>query len=146
VIGLSPAGVTLLLVLASGVALADPTPREAGEHPGARDRGKAVFQSHCAACHALTATGATLPGPTLAGVVGRPVAGDPDYDYSPVLRAAGTAGRRWDGETLQAFLADPEAMFPGLWMGGSGLRAAADRAAVVRFLANQPPATRVDGR
>jgi cytochrome c len=36
-------------------------------------------------------------------------------------------------------LADPEAMFPGLWMGANGLRDAGDRAAVAAFLARTPP-------
>jgi cytochrome c len=35
---------------------------------------------------------------------------------------------------LERFLEDPEEMYPGLWMGGNGLRRAADRAAVVDFL------------
>ncbi|MDB5316066.1 MAG: hypothetical protein JWO26_3466 [Rhodospirillales bacterium] len=35
---------------------------------------------------------------------------------------------------LERFLEDPEEMYPGLWMGGNGLRRAADRAAVVEFL------------
>jgi hypothetical protein len=40
----------------------------------------------------------------------------------------------WDAALLERFLADPEEMFPGLWMGGNGLRAAEDRAAVAAFL------------
>ncbi|MFC7539303.1 c-type cytochrome [Siccirubricoccus deserti] len=46
----------------------------------------------------------------------------------------GAAGQVWDAPMLERFLADPEEMFPGLWMGGNGLRQAADRAAVARFL------------
>ena len=77
---------------------------------------------------------AVLSGPNLAGVVGRRVGGDPGFDYSPVLEEARQEGRVWDAATLERFLADPEEMFPGLWMGNNGLRAAEDRAAVAAFL------------
>jgi cytochrome c len=96
-------------------------------------RGRAVFEARCASCHASLEAGREgLPGPRLADLLGRGVAGDPAFDYSPALEAA--RGRAWDAATLDRFLADPEAMFPGLWMGENGVRDAADRAAVVRFL------------
>ena len=40
------------------------------------------------------------PGPQLAGVIGRPVAGDPAFDYSPVLRAARDKGEVWTKDKL----------------------------------------------
>lgn len=101
----------------------------------AAPRGRAVFEAHCAACHALEPGRAGMPGPGLAGLGGRRVAGDPEFDYSPALREGAAGGQVWDAARLERFLADPEAMFPGLWMGGSGLRSAAERAAVARFLA-----------
>ena len=111
----------LLALLCPGVALAA--------------EGQQVFEAHCAGCHAAASGAAPGAGPNLAGVVGRRVAGDADFDYSPALRAAREAGQAWDGPLLQRFLADPEAMFPGLWMGANGLREAADRAAVAAYLA-----------
>jgi len=77
-----------------------------------------------------------LPGPNLAGVIGRPIGGDTDFDYSPVLRKARDEGRRWDAQSLETFLADPAAMFPGLWMSMRGIEGAAERQAMVRFLAD----------
>jgi cytochrome c len=62
------------------------------------------------------------------------VGGDPKFDYSPVLEGARQEGRVWDEALLKQFLADPEEMFPGLWMGNNALRAAEDRAAVAAFL------------
>ncbi len=105
--------------------------------PAAAAEGEAVFRRHCANCHAVAAGAPAGPGPNLGGVAGRRVGGDPGFDYSPVLQAAGEAGQRWDAEMLERFLADPEAMFPGLWMGANGLREAADRAAVARYLAER---------
>ena len=77
-----------------------------------------------------------LPGPNLAGVIGRPVGGDAGFDYSPVLRKARDEGLRWDAQRLETFLADPAAMFPGLWMSMRGIEDAAERQALVRFLAD----------
>jgi cytochrome c len=112
-------------------ALALPPRPVSGEDLTAR--GRAVFDARCASCHALEAGRDGLPGPNLAGLVGRGVAGDSAFDYSPALEAA--RGRAaWNTATLDRFLADPEAMFPGLWMGENGVRDAAERAAVVRFL------------
>lgn len=101
---------------------------------GGEEAGRAVFERRCAACHAATAGAPAGAGPNLRGLIGRRVGGDPGFDYSPALRMAGEAGLAWDPPMLERFLADPEAMFPGLWMGANGLPAAADRAAVVAYL------------
>ena len=96
--------------------------------------GRTVFEARCASCHAVAAGAPPGAGPNLAGVVGRRVGGDPGFDYSPVLEEARQEGRVWDTALLERFLADPEEMFPGLWMGNNGLRAVGDRAAVAAFL------------
>ena len=94
----------------------------------------------CRACHSLDPAERGLPGPNLAGVVGRAVGGDAAFDYSPVLRKARDDGLRWDAPRLEAFLADPAEMFPGLWMSMRGIKDAAERKALAGFLAN--PASR----
>ena len=88
----------------------------------------------CRACHSLDPAERGLPGPNLAGVVGRTIGGDAAFDYSPVLRKARDEGLRWDAKRLEAFLADPAAMFPGLWMSMRGIEDVAERQALVRFL------------
>ena len=88
----------------------------------------------CRACHSLDPAERNLPGPNLSGVVGRPIGGDAAFDYSPVLRKARDQGLRWDATRLEAFLADPAAMFPGLWMSMRGIEDAAERQALVRLL------------
>ena len=102
--------------------------------PAAAQDGAAVFAARCASCHAAAAEAPPGPGPNLAGLLGRRVGGDPAFGYSPALEAAREAGLAWDLPRLDRFLADPEEMFPGLWMGTNALPAAADRAAVVAFL------------
>jgi cytochrome c len=96
--------------------------------------GPTVFRQRCASCHGVAADAPRGPGPKLHGLIGRPVGGDPDFDYSPALEAARETGRRWDRDMLRQFLADPEEMFPGLWMGNNGLRSETERDAVVAFL------------
>ena len=81
-----------------------------------------------------------MPGPNLSGLIGRKVAGDPQFDYSPVLRQARDARPRLDARGAGDFLADPEAMFPAMWMSAQGIRDAAERKALARFIAD--PASR----
>ena len=106
------------------------TSRASAEEDGAR-----LF-TPCRACHSLDPAERGLPGPNLAGVVGRAVGGDPAFDYSPVLRKARDDGLRWDAPRLETFLADPAEMFPGLWMSMRGIEDAAERKALSRFLAD----------
>ena len=94
-----------------------------------------VFEP-CQACHALTTDAGQKPGPRLVGVIGRPVAGDPAFDYSPALRAARSKGDLWTRERLDAFLADTEAMYPGTWMGSPPIRNAKARADLLCVLAS----------
>jgi cytochrome c len=104
-------------------------------HSAARadDHGRALFEE-CRACHALERGGPALPGPNLAGLLGRSVGGDPAFDYSPVLGQARAEGRVWTPELLEKFLIDPEETFPGTWMTLRGIKDAKDRAALVDFL------------
>lgn len=102
--------------------------------PAAAEDGASLF-APCRACHSLDPAEQGLPGPNLAGIVGRKVGGDTAFDYSPVLRKARDEGLRWDAQRLETFLADPAEMFPGLWMSMRGIADAAERQALVRFLA-----------
>jgi cytochrome c len=113
--------VALLLVLLSGAAVADD--------------GSTLFEP-CRACHVLDPAARTMPGPNLAGLIGRKVAGDEKFDYSPVLQQAREQGRVWTVEALEMFLADPEAMFPAMWMSAPGIRDMAGRKALARFIAD----------
>ena len=102
----------------------------------AEENGTRAAFTPCRACHSLDPAERGLPGPNLSGLIGRAVAGNADFDYSPVLRKARDDGLRWDAKRLETFLADPAAMFPGLWMSIRGVEDAAERQALVRFLAD----------
>jgi cytochrome c2 len=89
-------------------------------------RGQAVFAT-CATCHA----GLQGTAPSLAGVVGRRVAAEPNYPYSAALR---DLGGRWTPERLQAFLADPSGFAPGTTMRVDPIRDSTDRASLIAYL------------
>jgi len=85
----------------------------------------------CIACHAIGPDEPALEGPTLWGVIGRPVASAPDFEYSDALRRLGGA---WDRDRLDRFLAAPQSYAPGAAMSFGGVRSAADRKVVLDFL------------
>jgi cytochrome c len=101
----------------------------------AQEDGARLFEP-CRACHSPDPAAQGLPGPNLSGLIGRKVGSDPAFDYSPALRKARDDGLVWDAGRLDAFLADPAKMFPGLWMSMRGIQDAAERQALVRFLAD----------
>ena len=55
----------------------------------------------------------TGAGPSLIGLIGRPVAGDPTYAYSEALRSAGGI---WTRDRLANFLENPQRFAPGTAM------------------------------
>jgi cytochrome c len=116
--------VALLLVLSASAAAAED--------------GAALF-NRCRGCHSLDPAATVMAGPSLAGLIGRKVAGDEKFDYSPVLQHARDEGRVWTLEALEKFIADPEAMFPGTWMSRVPM-AAAERQSLARFITD--PASR----
>ena len=88
----------------------------------------------CLACHSLDPAEKDLPGPNLADLNGRRLGGDPDFEYSPVFEEAFETGDVWAPALLDRFLADPEGMFPGMWMSYQGLDDAGRREALVAFI------------
>lgn len=90
----------------------------------------------CISCHAIGPQEPALEGPTLWGVIGRPVAGAPDFEYSDaLLRLGGT----WDRNRLDHFLAAPQSYAPGAAMSFGGVRSAADRKVVLDWLETLTP-------
>lgn len=100
----------------------------------AEDVGRRIFEARCAGCHTLDARAAPGAGPHLGELMGRRLAGDARFDYSPALQAARERGEQWDSARLDRFLTDPEAVYTGLWMGDNGVPDANERAALLRWL------------
>ena len=116
--------------IAAGAACGTPPPPP----PPDLARGEIVYRQ-CFACHALQPGANTPAGPTLAGIVGRRIAAEPDFNYSPALRRLAAARPQWSPDLLDRFLRDPESVAPGTEMGFTGLESGQDRAALIAWLA-----------
>ncbi|HYD11833.1 MAG TPA: c-type cytochrome [Allosphingosinicella sp.] len=99
----------------------------------APNRGAEVYRRVCFSCHALDPGRNTPAGPTLHGLAGRPIAGLRGFNYSPALRRFAAREGRWTRALLERFLADPDALVPGIEMSLPRL-SAADRQAVAAWL------------
>lgn len=86
----------------------------------------------CSACHIATEAKNKV-GPTLQGVVGRPVASVADYKYSPAMTEFG-AGKVWDEAQLTEYLKAPKALVKGTKMAFAGLKKDEDIANVIAYL------------
>ena len=117
-----------VVIVAAGAALLAAAAARAEGDPA---RGGEVFRA-CAACHSLL-PGVHLTGPSLSGVIGRTAGTAEGFGrYSQDLREADF---EWEPGTLDTFLHDPHAMFPGTYMAFPGIQDEAQRADLVAFLA-----------
>ena len=98
----------------------------------APDRGERAYQK-CYSCHSLGGD-EKLEGPVLGGIVGRRVAAQPGFAYSPALKRFAAGQPVWTPQLLDRFIADPEALVPGTSMAFTGIRDAEERAALIDYL------------
>lgn len=96
----------------------------------AQTTGAETFEDRCAMCH--VAGGGQ--GPNLKGVVGRRAGSLAGFAYTPALKGSGLT---WTPANLDRFLTNPGAMVPGTAM-VVRINDAAQRAALIRYLAAQP--------
>lgn len=94
------------------------------------DHGKQVSQA-CQQCHDLSKGGPNKIGPNLWGVVDRPRASHPGFDYSSAM---GSNHDPWTYEKLFRYLKSPQEMVPGTKMSFAGLRSAKDRIDLIAYL------------
>lgn len=85
----------------------------------------------CAACHTFDKGGRNVVGPNLWGVIGRPKASVPGFNYSPALKAM---GGNWSVDDIYHFIANPKAMIPGTSMTFAGVPRPGERADLIVFL------------
>lgn len=125
-----------IIFVAGGAMLLACAAREPPPSPEQLALGKRAYQQ-CYSCHALEPGKNDLSGPTLHGIVGRSVAAEPGFDYSPALRRFAKREPRWTEELLERYAADPEALVPGTSMTYHGLRDAEERKALIDYLEHQ---------
>jgi cytochrome c len=91
-------------------------------------RGEQLYHERCGACHSLDEHGA---GPKHRGLIGRKAGTQPGFEYSAALAASSVV---WSAQTLERWIADPNALVPGNRMIVQLANDAADRAAIVAYL------------
>lgn len=124
-----------ITVLAAGLALATIAGQARAADPwagGDAAAGKTTF-TKCALCHSIEA-GKTKIGPSLYGVVGRPVASVAGYSYSSAMKAHAEKVKAWTPEALFTYLEAPMKVVQGTKMAFPGLKAEADRKNVIAYL------------
>ncbi len=95
-------------------------------------KGKKVFVK-CRACHKLK-EGKHGVGPSLFGVVGRPIATAEGYKkYSKAMKAFGE-GKTWTEDQLDTYLENPKGVVKGTKMVFKGLKKPQQRADVIAYL------------
>ena len=94
-------------------------------------RGEELYVE-CAACHTFDNDEEEL-GPGLQGLFGREAGSLENYFYSPVLSESRVI---WNADTLNAFIADPQAAIPLNRMPYSGMPDPQDRADLIEYLMN----------
>jgi cytochrome c len=99
-------------------------------------KGEKVF-AKCKTCHDVD-KGISKVGPTLKGVMGRPVGSVEGYKYSEGMLAKGQEGVVWDEDTMSAYLPDPKAFTPKTKMVFAGLKKPEDVADLIAFLKTKP--------
>ena len=96
-------------------------------------KGEKIF-SKCKACHKIE-DGVNGTGPSLYGVVGRPVGTEPGFTYSDTLQGL---GGNWEPARMNEFLTSPKDYAPGTKMGFAGLKKPEDRANIIAYLESVP--------
>lgn len=93
----------------------------------------------CIRCHGTIEEGGSPLAPDVAGIVGRPVASNPDFAFSAALKGI---GGRWTADRLHGFLRSPSEFAPGTSMSFPGIADSAAREAVIEFLRRAPRTNR----
>ncbi|KLK94588.1 hypothetical protein AA309_03005 [Microvirga vignae] len=96
-------------------------------------QGERVFQ-YCYSCHSVMPGETNLQGPNLAGIIGRPIAAQNDFAYSPAMRDLAARERVWSESLLDRFTAQPEAVAPMTSMQFHGVDDPAERADLIAYL------------
>ncbi|MEM7239000.1 MAG: cytochrome c family protein, partial [Pseudomonadota bacterium] len=92
-------------------------------------KGKKVFRK-CRACHKLD-EGKNGVGPSLYGIVGRPIGSVDSFSYSDAMSGA---GGNWTVGELMNFIQAPKSHLPGTKMAFAGVKDAQDRMNVIAYL------------
>ena len=96
-------------------------------------RGEVLFQ-HCYSCHSIETGETGLEGPNLRGIVGRRIAAQDGFAYSPALQALAERQERWSEALLDRYFEAPYRLVPRTSMSFPGLSDSSERADLVAYL------------
>ncbi len=108
--------IALIVLMAATPAVAQTAPKSFGQ---------------CGICHSVTADGKNKQGPRLYKIFGAPAGKVAGFKYSVALIEAAP---RWDEKTLDAWIANPQALIPGNTMRYGGEKDPAKRAEIIAWL------------
>lgn len=94
-------------------------------------KGQALVQQQCAACHDFKKGGAASVGPDLYGIVGDRMFAQPGFHYSDAVKSKSGS---WTPDTLSDWLKNPMGFAPGTMMAYPGIRNPQMRADVIAYL------------
>ena len=94
------------------------------------DKGLAIAKQ-CQACHTFEKGGPNRVGPNLYGIVDRPRASHPGFNYSSAMKAK---GGKWTYDELDKFIVNPRGDIPGTAMTFAGVKNDQQRADVIDYL------------
>ncbi len=100
------------------------------------DAGSKTFVK-CQACHNNTQGGPNQTGPNLFGVVGRPTASHPGFDYSDGMKDHAKDSPNWTYDQLYMFLGGPQKWVKGTKMTFVGIKKPQDRIDLIAYLRSQ---------
>ncbi len=124
---------SVMAVLAAGIAILVGSVAPGKAPTKAPAAGERIFQ-RCYSCHSLNKGERGLTGPNLDQIVGRRIASDPDFNYSPAFRRFAAREKVWTRTLLDRFIANPQEVVPGNEMQYFGLDRDEERAALVAYL------------
>ncbi|MBL8788850.1 MAG: c-type cytochrome [Rhizobiales bacterium] len=116
------------LLAVSALALLS-VPAMAGDAAKGKDVAKL-----CIACHSVT-DAKNKVGPSLVGIVGRPIASVADYKYSDNLKEYAATAGAWDDAKLDSYIENPKKDVPKGKMAFGGVKDATKRADLIAYLA-----------
>jgi cytochrome c len=101
---------------------------------GNANKGKAIFEEECAACHFENKADGNNVGPNLSSVIGRKAGTFKGFRYSDAMKAKTNI---WTEANLLRFLAGPDKMVPDTEMGFEGFADKQMRLDVIAYLKRQ---------
>ncbi len=96
---------SVIVGLAGAMGALAGTPAEGGITAGDPVVGKRLAE-RCLSCHILEPEGRKRWGPSLFGIVDKPVGSVPDYRYGRYLRDQHASGATWTEDSLRVWLTD----------------------------------------